>query len=190
MSFGDPNNPYAQQGQQPGQQPGYGQPQGAQPGQGYPQAPPVQNYGAPGYAAAGPTEMPGITKAARIFLFVIVACQVVVAALYGYYISEFDANATGLDGTEAEIAADIGKGLLGFLLGLSLVFAALGLVLALKWNSGGNTVRVCAIVYGAFAIISGLFTIPVGLITLIVAILLIVFAAKGDTAEWFRRPRH
>ncbi|SCG05004.1 hypothetical protein GA0115259_109241, partial [Streptomyces sp. MnatMP-M17] len=58
MSFGDPNNPYGQQGQ-PGQQPGYGQqqgqpgygyPQGQQPGYGYPQAPPVQPYG--GYPGA------------------------------------------------------------------------------------------------------------------------------------------
>ncbi|MBM9619831.1 hypothetical protein ACFU9F_20125 [Streptomyces zhihengii] len=178
MSFGDPNNPYAQQGQPQGQQPGYG----------YPQAPPVQPYGG-GYPT-GPVEMPGAVKAARIFLYVIVVCQVIVAGIYGYSISEFDKTTSELNGTDAEVFADLGKGVLGFLLGLSLVFAALGLALALKYASGGNGVRVCAIVYGSFAIVSGIFTIPVGLVTLIVAILLIVFAAKRDSAEWFKRPRH
>ncbi|MEV7421237.1 MULTISPECIES: RDD family protein [unclassified Streptomyces] len=51
MSFGDPNNPYGQQGQPGQQQPGYGPPQGQQPGYGYPQqAPqgvPPQGYGYP-----------------------------------------------------------------------------------------------------------------------------------------------
>ncbi|GAA1356469.1 RDD family protein [Streptomyces beijiangensis] len=49
MSFGDPNNPYGQQPQQPGQQPG--QPQGQQPGYGYPQQAPqgVPPQGQPGY---------------------------------------------------------------------------------------------------------------------------------------------
>ncbi|WP_351229328.1 RDD family protein [Streptomyces sp. NPDC002133] len=79
MSFGDPNNPYGQQPQQPPQgQPGYGYPQQApqgvpqqgygypqqpgqypqQPGQ-YPQAPPVSPYGQqPGYGAPGYGQMP------------------------------------------------------------------------------------------------------------------------------------
>ncbi|MFJ1644479.1 RDD family protein [Streptomyces sp. NPDC088258] len=51
MSFGDPNNPYGQQGQPGQQQPGYGPPQDQQPGYGYPQqAPqgvPPQGYGYP-----------------------------------------------------------------------------------------------------------------------------------------------
>lgn len=174
MSFGDPNNPY---GQQQGQQPGYG----------YPQAPPAQPY-AGGYPT-GPTEMPGITKAARIFLYVIVVCQVIVAGMYGYALSEIDKQTSSLTGTEGEAFADLGKGVIGFLLVLSLVFAALGLALALKYANGANGVRVCSIVYGAFAIISGIFTIPVGIVTFIVAILLIVFAAKSASAEWFKRPR-
>ncbi|MFI2373135.1 hypothetical protein [Streptomyces sp. NPDC018833] len=177
MSFGDPNNPYGQPGQ----------PQG-QPGYGYPQAPPVQPY-AGGYPT-GPTEMPGITKAARIFLYVIVVCQVVVAGIYGYTLSKIDESAAGLDGTQSEAFADFGKGVIGFLIVLALVFAALGLALALKYSSGANGVRVCSIVYGAFAIISGIFTIPVGIITFIVAILLVIFASKSASAEWFKRPRH
>ncbi|MGR8008812.1 RDD family protein [Streptomyces hypolithicus] len=68
MSFGDPNNPYGQQPQQPPQgQPGYGYPQqapqgvppqqGQQPGYGYPQAPPVQQPGQP--YGAYPQQQPG-----------------------------------------------------------------------------------------------------------------------------------
>jgi hypothetical protein len=191
MSFGDPNNPYGPPQGQP-QQPGYGYPQQGQPqqpGYGYPQAPPVQPYGG-GYAT-GPTEMPGITKAARIFLYVIVVCQVIVTGIYAYTLSKFDdaADDAGLSGSDAQTFADLGKGVIGFLMVLALVFAALGLVLALKYASGANGVRVCSIVYGAFAIISGIFTIPVGIITFIVAILLIVFASKKATAEWFQRPR-
>lgn len=65
MSFGDPNNPYGQQGQQgqPGQQPGYGQPQG-QPGYGQPpQGQPGYGQppqGQPGYGYPGqPQGQPG-----------------------------------------------------------------------------------------------------------------------------------
>ncbi|MFJ3271663.1 hypothetical protein [Streptomyces sp. NPDC086776] len=203
MSNGDPNNPY---GQQPGGQPGYGYPQqapqGGQPGYGYPQqAPqsvPQQGYGypqappvQPGYGFPGaPIEMPGITKAARIFLFVIVACQVIVAGLYAYTLSQFDKVTDGSTaGSDTEMFANVGKGVLGFLIVLALVFAALGVILALKYSNGGNAVRTCSIVYGSFAVISGLFTIPVGLITLIMAVLLIVFAAKSASAQWFQRPR-
>ncbi|MEW2552515.1 hypothetical protein AB0957_12325 [Streptomyces zhihengii] len=181
MSFGDPNNPYAQQGQPQGQQPGYG----------YPQAPPVQPYGG-GYPT-GPVEIPSAVKTARIFLYIIVVCHVIVAAIYGAAFASFDENTAELSGTDAQAFADIGKGVIGFFIGLAVVFAALGLALALKYASGGNGVRVCAIVYGSFAIISGIFTIlawGVGLVTLIIAILLIVFAAKRDSAEWFKRPRH
>jgi uncharacterized RDD family membrane protein YckC len=68
MSFGDPNNPYGQQPQQPpqGGQPGYGYPQQTPPGvppqqgYGYPQQQPTQPYGAPGQQYPGyPGGQPG-----------------------------------------------------------------------------------------------------------------------------------
>ncbi|MFD7615195.1 RDD family protein [Streptomyces sp. NPDC059828] len=64
MSFGDPNNPYGQQPQQPPQgQPGYGYPQQApqgvpQQGYGYPQQP-GQYPQAPAYPQAGYGQQPG-----------------------------------------------------------------------------------------------------------------------------------
>ncbi|MEU3447039.1 hypothetical protein AB0H29_07400 [Streptomyces thermolilacinus] len=194
MSFGDPNNPYGQQqpaqpgyGQQPAQ-PGYGQP--AQPGYGYPQAPAYDG----GYAAAAPMEMPSGAKAGRIFVWVIIALQLVFAI---YAFSQMGAveeavnqSNSGLSGSDAELASDIGKGVIVIFAVFALVFAALGLVIALKWAKGGSAVRTCAIVWAAFAIVGGIFQIPIGLGTMLFAILLIVFAAKGDTAAWFKRPRH
>ncbi|CAM5541779.1 hypothetical protein STENM223S_05152 [Streptomyces tendae] len=194
MSFGDPNNPYGQP--QGGQQPNYGypqQPQG-QPGYGYPQAPPVQQpYG--GYGP-GPTEMPGITRAAQIMLAVVAAAHLIVAAVYAYNLSQWDevmleAGVTG--DSEAERFADLGKGIVVFFLALAAVYAVLGLVLVLQYAKGGNAVRVCSIVYGSLAIVTGIFTLALyglGLLIMIVSILLIVFAAKRATAEWFRRPRY
>ncbi|MFG3248365.1 hypothetical protein [Streptomyces sp. NPDC048187] len=195
MSFGDPNNPYGQP--QGGQQPNYGypqQPQG-QPGYGYPQAPPVQQPYGGGYGP-GPTEMPGITRAAQIMLAVIAAAHLIVAAVYAYNLSQWDevmleAGVTG--DSEAERFADLGKGIVVFFLALAAVYAVLGLVLVLQYAKGGNAVRVCSIVYGSLAIVTGIFTLAVyglGLLIMIVSILLIVFAAKRATAEWFRRPRY
>ncbi|MFF9202519.1 hypothetical protein ACF1AE_11965 [Streptomyces sp. NPDC014986] len=196
MSFGDPNNPYGQPPQQPPAGPGYGYPQqpGApQQGYGYPAAPPVsQPYGG-GYA---PARMPGITRAAQVLLAVIAAAHVVIAAVYGKALADWDTTMleAGITGdTEAERYADLGKGVVVFFLGLAAVFAILGLVLLLQYANGGNGVRVCSIVYASFAIVSGIFSIPLyllGLLIIVVAILTIVFASKRASAEWFRRPRY
>lgn len=196
MSFGDPNNPYGQPPQQPpAGNPGYGyqQPGAPQQGYGYPAAPPVsQPYG------GGPvlTRMPGITRAAQIMLGIVALTHVIITAMYGYALSEWDETMVeaGITGdSEAEAFADLGKGVVVFFLGLAAVFAVLGLVLLLQYAKGGNGVRVCSIVYGSFAIVSGIFMIAaygLGLLIMVVAILLIVFAAKRTSAEWFRRPRY
>ncbi|WAZ23622.1 hypothetical protein STRCI_004976 [Streptomyces cinnabarinus] len=198
MSFGDPNSPYGPPPQQQPPAPGYGYPQQAPPGvpqQGYgayPAAPPMQGYG---YPPAGPAQMPGITRAAQIMLGVIVLAHAVIAALYGYSLTQWDelvAEADLSNNSQAEAIADLGKGILVFLIGLAAVFALLGLALVVQYAKGGNGVRVCSIVYGSFAIITGIFMIAawgIGLLIIIVAILLIIFAAKRTSAEWFNRPR-
>jgi len=73
MSFGDPNNPYGQQPNQPPQgQPGYGYPQQpgqppqGQPGYGYPQQPGQQPQGQPGYGY--PQQAPGTIQANNGFI--------------------------------------------------------------------------------------------------------------------------
>ncbi|MFD0249334.1 hypothetical protein ACFVGX_00325 [Streptomyces sp. NPDC127113] len=197
MSFGDPNNPYGPP-QGGGQQPNYGypqqQPQG-QPGYGYPAAPPVQQPYGGGYGP-GPTQMPGITRAAQIMLAVIAAAHLIVAVVYAYTLSEWDETMleAGVTGdAEAERFADLGKGVVVFFLALAAVYAVLGLIIVLQYAKGGNAVRVCSIVYGSLAIVTGIFTLAIyglGLVIMIVSILLIVFAAKRASAEWFKRPRY
>ncbi|MFJ1745579.1 hypothetical protein ACIOJD_04960 [Streptomyces sp. NPDC088116] len=213
MSFGDPNNPYGQQGQ-PGQQPGYGQPQGqpgygqppqgqpgygypgqpqGQPGYGYPQAPPVQQpYGGYPGGPGGQMEMPGGIKAARVMLWVMAAFQVIGGiAVFAMMGSVDDALAdAGASSSDTAAFNDLGQGILGFMGVLMLIFAALSVTLALKMKSGGNATRVCTIVYGAFATLGGVVSLPTGIVTLALGILLIVFVAKSEGAAWFQRPRY
>ncbi|MCQ8769285.1 hypothetical protein [Streptomyces telluris] len=199
MSFGDQNNPYGA----PQQAPGYGypqQPQGGQPGQPYAAYPQAQG----GYAGApqGPQVMPGITKAARIMLYAIAAVHVIVAGLCVAAVAAIgDAKKTHGGGTvttaqgdtvDADTVFDAGKGVFAFLAALAVIFAILGIILAVRYAKGANGVRVGSIVYAAFGIISGLVCIVfygIGLIGLILSILVIVFAAKQASQDWFRRPR-
>ncbi|MFF8969606.1 hypothetical protein [Streptomyces sp. NPDC014995] len=219
MSFGEPNNPYGPPPQQPAapQQPpagpGYGHPQ-----QGPPPGAPPQGYGAPPYPQqypqhqqypqfpgdpqfagghpGGPLTMPGITRAARIMLGLVALSHLIVAGAYGWVLSRWDEEMAkaGITGdAQAEGYADLGKGVVVFLMGLATVFALLGVALLFQYAKGGNGVRVCSIVYGSFAIVTGIFMLSaygLGLLIMAVAILLIVFSAKRDTAAWFRRPRH
>jgi hypothetical protein len=140
--------------------------------------------------------MPGITRAAQIMLVVIALAHGIIAAIYGYTLSQWDKTMVeaGISGdSQAQRYADLGKGVVVFFLGLAAVFAILGVVLLLQYASGANGVRVCSIVYGSFAIVTGIFMLAaygLGAIIIIVSILLIVFASKRASADWFKRPRY
>lgn len=185
MSFGDPNNPYAQQGQPQGQQPGYG----------YPQAPPVQPYGG-GYPT-GPTTMPGGVKAARVLLFVIAGLQMigtVIFALSAVAIKAAQDDPTLKDDIQFEQLQDFSVG--GLWAGTALIFAwgILAIVLGAKFGSGGNGIRVTAMVFGIITAILGIYPfIIIGLVHTVLAILVAVFVGKSDGSAWFNRnaaPRH
>ncbi|CAM5410208.1 hypothetical protein GCM10010222_07300 [Streptomyces tanashiensis] len=191
MSFGEPNNPYGQpQGQ--GQQPGYGYPQqapqGVPPqGYGYPAAPPVSPYGG-GYPGAV-MEMPGGVKAARVMMWIMGAFNLIggVAAigLSFTFTSELEKQGT-LSGDE-ETFANLGQGIMIGAGVISLIFAVLGMVLAAKFKSGGNGVRIGAIVWASFAVLFSLFSLPLGIVSLALGIMVIVFTAKSDGSAWFNR---
>ncbi|MFJ8749838.1 hypothetical protein ACIREO_10945 [Streptomyces sp. NPDC102441] len=203
MSFGDPNNPYGQQqgGQQPGgQQPGYGYPQQApqgvpQQGYGYPQAPPVQGgYGFPG----APTEMPGGVKAARIMLYVLGGFQVIgaiVMVVAGAWLSDklAESESYGSSSASSQDVADIGMAVFVVVGILTLGIALWAILTAAKFSSGGNGVRISAIVYGSlvtlFSAISLLTTNVFAIISIALGVLVIVFCARQDGAAWFRRQR-
>ncbi|AWI30554.1 hypothetical protein [Streptomyces tirandamycinicus] len=193
MSFGDPNNPY---GQQQGQ-PGYGYPQGQQqppqPGYGYPQAPPVQPYGG-GYPGAPMTEMPGGVKAARVMLFVIGGLQVlgaVFAALSAVAISAAKSDPALQDDIQFQQLADWSAGGVWFITLLILGWGVFAIVLGAKFGSGGNGIRVTALVFGIITAILGIYPfVLVGLAHTVLAILVAVFVGKADGAAWFNRPRY
>ncbi|MER8042425.1 hypothetical protein [Streptomyces sp. NPDC094032] len=193
MSFGEPNNPYGQQPQGQ-QQPGYGYPQQTpqgvppQQGYGYPAAPPVDQYG--GFPA-GPTEMPGGVKAARVMLWIVGALNLigglVVIALSFAVGSELEKSGTST--ADAEAFANLGQGLLIVVGVFSIIFAVLGMVLAAKFKSGGNGVRICSIVYAAFIVLFSIFSLPLGIVSMALGVLVIVFCAKADGSAWFNRQK-
>ncbi|MFD3337517.1 hypothetical protein ACFWV1_33550 [Streptomyces sp. NPDC058700] len=198
MSFGDPNNPYGQpqgQGQGQGQQPGYGYPQQApqgvppqQGGYGYPAAPPVSPYGGGGYPGAV-TEMSGGVKAARVMMWILGAFNVLGAlVVIGMsFAIDSELEKSGASSADAQAFADFGQGVLIAIGVVSLIIGVVGMLLAAKFRSGGNGVRIGTIVYASVTVLFSIFSLPLGIVSLVLGILIIVFLAKSDGAAWFNR---
>ncbi|MFI9648512.1 hypothetical protein ACIHAA_19705 [Streptomyces sp. NPDC052040] len=197
MSFGEPNSPYGPPppGQQPdygypqGQQ-GYGHPQGQQPGYGYPQAPPVHGgYGQPPF----PTAMPSTVSTARVLLWVIVGLQLIGAALFAVAAASVHAaknDAQLKDNTNFQHLADYSTGWLWAATVFALAWAVFAIVLAVKFNTGGNGLRVAVLVFAIITAILGIYPfIVVGLLHTVLAILIAVFVGNTGGASWFNRPR-
>jgi hypothetical protein len=192
MSYGDPNNPYgAPQGQQP--QPGYGYPQqGQAPGYGYPQAPPV---GPGGYGGGAPmTQMPGSVSAARAMLWVIVGLQAVGIVIFALAAVALNAakDDESLQDNSAfqDLAGDSTPLLWGYVV-FGLAWAVFAIVLATKFRTGGNGVRVAALVFGIITAVLGIYPfVFVGLVHTVLAILIAVFVGNANGNAWFNRPRH
>ncbi|MFE2036379.1 hypothetical protein ACFXBB_24720 [Streptomyces scopuliridis] len=199
MSFGDPNNPYGQQGQpgsgQPQGQPGYGYPQGQpqQPGYGYPQAPPVQPYGGGGFPG-GANEMPGGVKAARVMLWVIFGLSLIgtiIFALAAAAVSAAKNDAQLQDDVQFQQLADYSGSLLWGMTVIAVLTTVISIYLAVKFGKGGSGVRVTALVFGVVVAILGIYPfVGFGLIYTVLAILIAVFVGKSDGAAWFNSPRH
>ncbi|SDC72911.1 hypothetical protein [Streptomyces prasinopilosus] len=206
MSFGDPNNPYGQPPQQPGQSggPGYGYPQQqppGQPGYGYPSPPSFpQAYGQPGPAVT----MPGSVTAARVMLFVLGGLQavsgllmIVASGWFADYFEEMVSSDPALS-SDPNISSDdvgaIGAGIMIVLGVIVLGFAFWAILTAVKMASGYGGVRVSAIIYASvvtlFSVISLLTANVFALISLILGVLIIVFCANRNGSHWFNRPRY
>jgi hypothetical protein len=190
MSFGDPNpnNPY---GPPQGQQQGYGYPQQPQaPGYGYPAAPPVGPYG------GGPvmTSMPGSVSAARVMMWVIIGLQVIGVALFaiaavGVHAAKNDDQLK--DDASFQQLADYSSGVLWGITAFAVLWAVFAIVLALKFSSGGNGVRVTTLIFAIITAILGLYPfIVVGLVHTVLAILIAVFVGNSTGSAWFKRPRY
>jgi hypothetical protein len=184
----DPNNPYAQQPQQPG----YGHPQ---------QDGGLPSYGGgadPAYGAAGhgaPTTMPGSVNAARIMLYVTGGLSAVGAVLMFIAAAAIGSIADDpeLQGdANLDMLSDLGTGLLAGMGVVYLLFAVGGILLAVKCAKGTNGVRIGAIVYGALVAVVGLLNIAsiVSLVFVVLGVLIAVFVGKADGKAWFNRARH
>ncbi|MFG2635521.1 hypothetical protein ACGFX8_16720 [Streptomyces sp. NPDC048362] len=188
MSFGDPNNPYGPPPPQQQPAPGYGYSQAPQPGYGYPQAPPMA------YGEGAPQTMPGTVGAARVMLWVIAGLQLIGIALFAF--SAVKVSSARDDGTLKDDAsfqrfADYSTGLLWGITLFALAWAVFTVVLALKFNTGGNGVRIAALVYGVITAILGLYPfIVVGLIHTVLGILIACFVGGSASSAWFQRPRY
>ncbi|MEU6770987.1 hypothetical protein [Streptomyces sp. NPDC046759] len=190
MSFGDPNNPY---GPPQGQQPGYAYPQQQpqQPGYGYPQAPPVQQQYGGGVPMAA---MPGSVSAARVMLWVIVGLQVIGVAGCAFYaaaVNHAKHDSTLQDDSAFQRMADYGTGILVAMAVFALAWGVFAAVLAVKFNTGGNGVRVTTLVFGIITAVLGLYPfVIVGLVHTVLAILIACFVGGANGKAWFNRPRY
>jgi hypothetical protein len=194
MSFGDPNNPYGppQGQQQPA--PGYGYPQHSQQqpqqGYGYPAAPPVGPYG----GAPAPTSMPGTVSTARVLLWVIVGLQLIGVALFAFSAASVEAakdDATLRDEPAFQQLADYSTGMLWALTAFALAWGVFALVLAIKFGSGGNGLRITTLIFGIITAILGIYPfILVGLVHTVLAVLIAVFVGNSTGNAWFNRPRY
>ncbi|MEE1803997.1 hypothetical protein ACIQVO_24465 [Streptomyces sp. NPDC101062] len=205
MSFGDPNNPYGQQGQQPG----YGQPQGPPPGQqpgyGYPQGQPQQppGYGYPsppqapmgfGYPG-GQMEMPGLMKAARVMLFIFAGFQILAGLIIGVAFGLLSDAADSMDSSGAGAGALAG---IGIGAGVALLaIGALSIFLGVKFATGGTGIRVTTIVYASLALLGGLGNLANGgsgafggIISLACSGVILAAMVNGQASAWFNRPRY
>ncbi|WP_037682029.1 proline-rich domain-containing protein [Streptomyces griseus] len=190
MSYGDPNNPYgAPQGQQ---QPGYGYPeqQPPAPGYGYPQAPPVGAYA----GAAAPTTMPGTVNTARVLLWIIVGLQIIGVALFAFAAVTVNAaknDDTLKNNTAFQDLADQSSGMIWAMTVFALAWAVFAIVLATKFNSGRNGVRITLLVFGIITAVLGIYPfVVVGLIHTVLAILVAVFVGNANGKAWFNRPQY
>ncbi|MFF3358142.1 hypothetical protein ACFYWN_37275 [Streptomyces sp. NPDC002917] len=168
----------------------------------------------PDYASAF-LDMPQRVKAARIVLFLLAgfliilglaaliqaeAAQIALNDPYSPYSGSSGPLGSVIYQAKQEAAAQTEAAWSGMVGGV--IYAVIAIVLATRFGKGGNALRICTIVYGAWHCAVGTFTlgltastapaaiIVAALVELAAGVLLIVFMVSKDGVAWFRRPRH
>lgn len=180
MSHPNQNNPYGPPEGQP--QPGLPQ----QGGQGF-----VPYPDGPGQPPMMPLRAPGTVTAARVLLFVIGGFGILLGLLM------LLASAALSSGSVKKANVDTGGLTAGLVLTVALLFLVFSIgsiVVASMFGSGGNAIRVAAIVLGSVFIALGVTNIiggnPLSFINVVIGVLIVVFCAKGDAKAWFTRRHH
>ncbi|MCX5398945.1 hypothetical protein [Streptomyces sp. NBC_00102] len=166
-------------------------------------------YGRQQYVPGDP-EMPQRVRTARIVLFVLSGLLIVLglAALaqaeLAQSVFDTDSGSSGLWppsalAEEQAASARVVVAQAGMI--WAAVYAAVALVLALRFGAGGKPLRIGTIVYGAWHGVVGAFTIGFAtaassastvlssLVGVTAGVLLIVLMAHRDGVAWFGRPR-
>ncbi|MFB7711328.1 hypothetical protein [Streptomyces sp. NPDC056105] len=204
MSFGDPNNPYGPpQGQQPGYPPQAPQAPQGQPGYGYPQGPPPQQpgygypQGQPAYPGGNvmPMTMPGLMTTARVLIYIMSGLQIIGAIILGLVVGAAqDVSSSAGVGDKTSGLAGLGFVLVAILI----ILAVLGIILAVKFSTGGSGVRVTTIVYASLIILGGISNFATGtssgvfsaLIALAIGGIILAAMVNSQASAWFNRPRY
>ncbi|WP_443044584.1 hypothetical protein [Streptomyces sp. DHE17-7] len=140
------------------------------------------------YGGGAPTTMPGTVSAARVMLWVIVGLQVIGTVLFAFSAVAVD---QAKDDPAFEELADYPTGALWGIAVLALVWGVWATFLAAKFKSGGNGLRVTALVFGILTAVVAVYPFTVfGIIHLVLGILIAVFVGNSNGAAWFKRPRY
>lgn len=136
--------------------------------------------------------MPSTVNAARIMLWVIVGLQVVGVLLYGIgAIGVAAASDSTEDPALAEALGNIPTGQMVAIAVFAVAWLVYAIMLAVKFKSGGNGVRVAALVFGIITAVLGVFPFfLIGLVHLVLGILIAVFVGNANGKAWFNRPRY
>ncbi len=134
------------------------------------------------------TAMPGNVSAARVMLWVIVGLQVLGVAIFAF-------AAVAIDKVKKDNSI---PALSNYPVGVLWAFAVLALawlvwaaVLASKFTSGGNGLRVTTLVFGIITAVLALYPFTIlGIIHLVLAILIACFVGGSNGKAWFNRARY
>ncbi len=158
------------------------------------------------YARAS-LDMPQLVNAARSVLFLLAGLLIVLALAA---LAEANATESSLDRhsgfpgplPSAAHAAAVQTSVAQTGMFWSVIYAALALVLAVRFGKGGNTLRIGTIFYGAWLCVIGCFalaltadvaptaTVIAAVVELASGALLIVLMVQKEGITWFSTPRH
>jgi hypothetical protein len=131
---------------------------------------------------SAPDQLPRRVRAARALTFAGSGVVLLTGLLYvGLSMGDAEELERQYEGVDPTAIAVVGV--------LMLAHGAFGVVMAMRYATGGARVRLGGLVWGGLGIVVGLGTVPLGLVVVVLATLVIVNLARAEAREWFGRPR-
>lgn len=148
---------------------------------------PTAPYGAPypqgqyGLRPGPPHAPPRKVTTARLIIFVICAIQ----ALLG--LAALAAAVSSPDDLSDQY--DVPAGLFAVLGAGYLVHALIGFLLAARFNTGTDPVRITTLVWAGVLVLIGITALPLGIVWMVLGAVCLTFLSRPEAVDWFRRPR-